>query len=456
MKYIPYAVWIWCPLFLQAQVVLNEVMFNPAGSESSDEFVEIVNLSSDPVDLQDWDIGDGTDTDGLSSTGEGLLLASGQYGLILDPDYFHGSTSYDDLIADGCLILTLDGSTFGSGGFSNSQPETVSLFNDRGVLVDQHVYSLETEAGYSEERVEDESATEYNQWKTSQSRNGTPGRLNSVSVVPAEFEIRSLIINEIMFDPLSGDPEWFELYNRTSESMDLSGWMFSDSDTTDKILFCIENRPIDPEMYVVISEDSTIRHEMHDETALCVSSRWAALNNDGDEIQLYDPSGKSIDQVAYKDSWRSIPNTSLERVSPEGASGDSANWYSCTAPSGMTPGERNSVYASTVPAESEILVHPNPFSPDGDGFEEVTVISYQIPAETASVRLQIFDINGRLVRTLLGGSQSGSQSQVVWDGRDEGNNKASIGVYIVYLSCLNGQKTIRSEARTTVVLAGQL
>ena len=448
--------WLVVPIALQAQIVLNEVMFNPSGPESTDEFVEVVNLSEEAVDLSGWQIGDGSDWDDLSDTGEGFSLAPGQYGLILDPDYFVNSSTYDDLIPDACLIVTLDGPTFGSGGFSNSQPETLSLLDDTGTLMDQHTYSVETEAGYSEERVEEGASCEYGQWKMSRSQNGTPGGPNSVSFIPAEFEARTVIINEIMLDPPSGEPEWFEVFNRSLETINLSGWLFSDSDTTGPIVFCTEDRFVDPGVYAVISEDSSIQYAMEDVEHLYVPFRWSVLNNEEDVLYLYDPSGGVIDRVSYRGSWQSIQNTSLERISPERASGDSANWYSCTAPSGMTPGTANSVYAPSIPSESKISIRPDPFSPDGDGFEDVAGISYQLPAETAFIRLQIYDINGRLIRTLAGGAPSGSQGCVLWDGKDENGKKASIGVYIVYLSCLNAQKTVRSEARTTLVLAGQL
>ncbi|NQT24780.1 lamin tail domain-containing protein [candidate division KSB1 bacterium] len=457
MKHIRYSVWIVFPVFLQAQVFLNEVMFNPSGPESSDEFVEILNASTGTVDLTGWQIGDGSDSDFLSTAGEGLFLAPGQYALILDPDYFDNSTTYEDLIPPECLICTLDGSTFGSGGFSNSQAEKVTLLDDSGSEVDQHAYSIQTPAGYSEERVEDASSPEYNLWKGSSSENGTPGGANSVSIIPVSFEKYTLIINEIMSDPIVGEPEWFEIYNRSSETINLNGWMFSDSDTIEIIPFCSEERSINAGAYAVISEDSSLLNSMlAGSDLLFVPSIWPSLNNGEDVIHLGDPSGQWIDQVAYEASWQAIPNTSLERISPEGGSSDSTNWYSCTTPSGMTPGEANSVYASFIPTNSQITVTPDPFSPDGDGFEDVAVITFHIATETASVRLQIYDISGRLIRTLIGGGSSGSQGQILWDGKDENGKIASIGVYIVYLSSLNARQAVQSEARTTLVLAGRL
>ena len=45
---------------LQAQVVLSEIMFDALGSDTHDEFVEIINLSeSVSIDLSGWQISDG-------------------------------------------------------------------------------------------------------------------------------------------------------------------------------------------------------------------------------------------------------------------------------------------------------------------------------------------------------------------------------------------------------------
>ena len=46
------------------------------------------------------------------------------------------------------------------------------------------------------------------------------------------FKPRSLVVNEIMYDPLEGQNEWFELYNRSEVPVDLSQWFFTDRPTT--------------------------------------------------------------------------------------------------------------------------------------------------------------------------------------------------------------------------------
>jgi hypothetical protein len=65
--------------------------------------------------------------------------------------------------------------------------------------------------------------------------------------------------------------------------------------------------------------------------------------------------------------------------------------------------------------------YPNPFNPS-------TIIEYDIP-KTGMVEINIYNIQGRLVKKLDNSvHQSGSQ-KVVWDGRDNIGAKVASGVY---------------------------
>ena len=64
---------------------------------------------------------------------------------------------------------------------------------------------------------------------------------------------------------------------------------------------------------------------------------------------------------------------------------------------------------------------PNPFNP-------VTTVTYEAPAD-ASVRLAIYSVAGRLVRTLVDGEVGAGQRTVVWDGRDDRGVEVQSGVY---------------------------
>jgi hypothetical protein len=65
---------------------------------------------------------------------------------------------------------------------------------------------------------------------------------------------------------------------------------------------------------------------------------------------------------------------------------------------------------------------PNPFNP-------VTTIWYDVPAGGGAVTLRVFDVSGRLVRTLVDGQQIPGWKSVVWNGRDDRDRGVSSGVY---------------------------
>jgi hypothetical protein len=71
---------------------------------------------------------------------------------------------------------------------------------------------------------------------------------------------------------------------------------------------------------------------------------------------------------------------------------------------------------------------PNPFNP-------ATRIEYTVHTRQAPLRttLKIYNIRGRLVRTLVDESKVAGTHEVTWDGRDEGGNEVASGVYLYRL-----------------------
>jgi hypothetical protein len=81
------------------------------------------------------------------------------------------------------------------------------------------------------------------------------------------------------------------------------------------------------------------------------------------------------------------------------------------------------------PAGDRFALHaavPNPFNPQ-------TKIAFDLPA-AAEVRLHVYDVAGRRVRTLLDGEVRGSgRHEVFWNGRDDGGRAAAAGTYFYRL-----------------------
>ncbi|MCL4708755.1 Ig-like domain-containing protein [bacterium] len=68
---------------------------------------------------------------------------------------------------------------------------------------------------------------------------------------------------------------------------------------------------------------------------------------------------------------------------------------------------------------------PNPFNPE-------TNIQFDLP-EAALVRLELYDLNGRLVRMVLEGERPAGTHTVRWNGRDQANQVVNSGVYVYRL-----------------------
>ncbi len=70
---------------------------------------------------------------------------------------------------------------------------------------------------------------------------------------------------------------------------------------------------------------------------------------------------------------------------------------------------------------------PNPFNP-------TTEIRYTVPAGGGAVSLQVFDVAGRLVSTLVDERQAGGRRAATWSGRDDGGRPVASGIYFYRLT----------------------
>ncbi len=82
---------------------------------------------------------------------------------------------------------------------------------------------------------------------------------------------------------------------------------------------------------------------------------------------------------------------------------------------------------------------PNPFT-------RSTVLAFDLP-RAAQVRLEVFDVNGRRVRTLLSEPKSAGRHSVVWDGRDDRGSIAPAGVYLTRAQTGSLQTGVRRLVR---------
>jgi hypothetical protein len=82
---------------------------------------------------------------------------------------------------------------------------------------------------------------------------------------------------------------------------------------------------------------------------------------------------------------------------------------------------------------NHFTIAPNPVS-------NSTTISFVL-AQSQKASLQIFDMNGRLIETLVDGQMQQGSHQLTWDAKDEKGNMVSAGVYFLKMQAGNYAET---------------
>lgn len=266
-----------------------------------------------------------------------------------------------------------------------------------------------------------------------------------------------VIITEIMYNPLPGNEEWIEVYNSGVSHVDLQNWRLGDERLPEGMEITPESYPLAPGEYVAIGKSmaafipfgSSIR-------SIVMQTGYPQLNNDGDAVVVRNAGGITSDSVRYEENWSTMPGISLERIRLSGESNGSLHWGNCVDPSGGTPGRINSLFYIVLAPRVEILVSPNPFSPDGDGWEDEAVIEFNLPMETSHIRLEIYDRTGKRIKTLLNHQPAGSAGSVTWDGRDDEGKSIPIGVYIIFLEAIRQTTGKLESGKGVIVVATRL
>jgi len=81
-------------------------------------------------------------------------------------------------------------------------------------------------------------------------------------------------------------------------------------------------------------------------------------------------------------------------------------------------------------------------APTPNPFRDASTLAFTLPAP-GSVRLDVFDVSGRLVRTLTDGPMRGGEHAIAWDGRNGAGREVGAGVYFYRLVAGSDRATRR-------------
>jgi hypothetical protein len=224
------------------------------------------------------------------------------------------------------------------------------------------------------------------------------------------FDFNSIVINEIMFAPIGGEPEWIELYNRTDFQINLKGWKVSDVITTPTSTEIKNDFVVQPKSYVVISKDTSIVNYHRIIPAPILKLNFASLNNDIDGVVLRDNRGLTVDSVLYSNQWGGTNGYSLERINVAAPSNLSSNWASSIDNEQSTPGRVN----SRTPKQNDLVVSDLLFDPRFPTLGENISLSAKVKnfgltrSSTFLLRFYVDSDSNNVVDQLIGTASGGN------------------------------------------------
>ena len=305
--------------------------------------------------------------------------------------------------------------------------------------------------------------------------------------IPLAFPLKagSLGFHEIMFDPLADlddfEPngvEYIELWNQDKVALSLGrltlgSAVLEDGQRSITSFFSTRFKWVEPDQAVLLVANPSLvslqEHPIQNRHQIPLSDEQSVLMSQGMQFGLKKESDQRfllmdslvIDSIFYHQEWHN-PNLydtkgiALERIDTNPSQRSSRNWSSSVDPSGGTPLTLNSIEQLKQPAASPtptVYFEPNPFSPDFDGYEDVTYLHYQYTSPDYLIRIWIFDRYGRQIIQLSQGHAAGTRGALMWDGLNENGQKVPIGRYIAYIEASDAAGRSVQRHKTTVVVA---
>lgn len=286
--------------------------------------------------------------------------------------------------------------------------------------------------------------------------------------IPYEIGPGEVLINEILFDPISPGVDYVELYNHSDKTFDLSELKLgvikesfpNPADTVlkeitaDMFLFM-------PHSYVLLSTDGyTVGQQYGCGTGNFFDmASFPSYVNAGGTALLMSRQGVVVDQMSFSEKMhypllKETKGVALERVSWDAPSDQSDNWHSAVEALHFgTPGHENSMMAvqQNDPEEEAIKIKPKVFSPDGDGLDDNCLVNYAFGEAGCTMNVYVFNVDGQLIRHLVKGELISQEGSFVWNGLDERGQRVPIGLYVMVAEVFNLDGMVKKYKQAVVV-----
>lgn len=302
-------------------ITFNEVLPNPQGDDASGEWIELVNLTDQEINLADWAL---EDASGKHYTiKQNSTIASTT---IAPKGYFVLPRAATDISLNNTGTETLK--------LLNSNEQTIVAISYAGPAPEGSAWARNSDGHYEWTATPTPSASNVITLPVPKAENNnsppsgaqTPATRNQQTISSSTQNLEtdtlpSLTINELLPNPIGDDTdgEWIELKNESNDEVSLSGFALSDASGASHT-FTTQSGQIPPYGFLLLPRAQT----------------KIVLNNDGDTLSLVFQ-GHAVTQTHY---GKSEEGQSFARDEQE-------NYAWTTSP---TPGKANII---SLPAEPD-------------------------------------------------------------------------------------------------------
>ena len=275
-----------------------------------------------------------------------------------------------------------------------------------------------------------------------------------------------ILFNEVLFNPLPGDPDYLEFFNCSEKIIDVSRLQVVsvNDDTGDKsesVPLSDERKCFLPgEYYAPTTDPKRIleRYFSADREHLFEAASLPSMPDDKGHLILYNRELSRIDELNYNDDMHfsllsNHEGVALEKTDPRNKSEIEANWHSAAESSGWgTPGAPNSVFVEMPTAIDKVLLSSSKITPDNDGYEDFLTIKFNLAGNGNVISLMVFDEAGNYIRKIATNLLAAANTSLIWDGTADDGSLVRTGIYIILINLYDDTgKTERWKKVCTVI-----
>ncbi len=273
-------------------VKINEILYDPEGSDSDKEWIEFYNNSDSAISLKSWKIYLGGNSFALAYTFPEVSIKAKGFLVVGFPDFCdlqenfafqNGGSATDGVKLEDSAGVCRDVLLYDS-------PNSNSLAIEDGSIGNK--FAPDVSSGHSLARKIDGKDSDNCEEDFIECAEPTPGKSN-VKEKPVFKKWQTMKISELYYDPpgTDGDGEWIELYNPTDSAINLQGWQIYAGGSSYSLAYEFDSCLVASKSFAVIGANSEF------DVVKKLSFQNGGSETDG--VKLSSPDGSYCDVLLY-------------------------------------------------------------------------------------------------------------------------------------------------------------